>query len=359
MSAEESNSADQTVRVDPVVPADQTVRVDPVIPAEHGLPARPPATHNAAVFAFKPRAVLPVSRPTPAAAPVTSTSYYTSPMNAQASSYPAYPGQETTAQPYPGFGTAQPSYGGYSSQQDFSGGAYPADQGQQSYYSNYGAEYNATPWQASDPATPISAGGVKGPGLNGQKAAKPERSDNKTVIRTGGGKTWEDPSLLDWPADHHCLFIGNLAGEVTDESLLKAFSKYPSVSKARVIRDSTSSKSKGYGFVSLGDSEEYFQAAKEMTGKYIGSHPVTISRAKKGVTKNGAYKVVEKDAKYYKKYHGKKGGQQSKAGPVSGSGFGAAAQTKPSKEQPQDVFKADASGGIRKHPKGSKIKMLG
>ena len=73
--------------------------------------------------------------------------------------------------------------------------------------------------------------------------------------------------------------MGNLAGEVTDESLLKAFSKYPSVQKARVVRDKRTTKSKGYGFVSFVDGEEYFQAARDMQGKYIGSHPVLLRKS--------------------------------------------------------------------------------
>ena len=110
----------------------------------------------------------------------------------------------------------------------------------------------------------------------------------KTVVREGGGKTWEDQSLLEWDPLHPRLFIGNLAGEVTDDSLLKAFSKYPSVSKARVVRDKRTTKSKSYGFVSFANTDDYFRAAKEMQGKYIGSHPVLIKRATsevKAVTK--------------------------------------------------------------------------
>ena len=101
----------------------------------------------------------------------------------------------------------------------------------------------------------------------------------KTVVRSGGGQTWQDPSLLEWDPAHFRLFVGNLAGEVTDESLLKAFSKYPSVHKARVVRDKRTTKSKGYGFVSFVDGEEYFQAARDMQGKYIGSHPVLLRKS--------------------------------------------------------------------------------
>ncbi|KAI5300861.1 hypothetical protein KEM56_002142, partial [Ascosphaera pollenicola] len=114
----------------------------------------------------------------------------------------------------------------------------------------------------------------------GQQPQQQQAAANgKTVVRQGGGQKWTDPSLLEWNPAHFRLFVGNLAGEVTDESLFKAFSKYASTSKARVIRDKRTEKSKGYGFVSFADGDDYFKAAKEMQGKYIGSHPVLLKKA--------------------------------------------------------------------------------
>jgi hypothetical protein len=127
----------------------------------------------------------------------------------------------------------------------------------------------------------------------------------KTVVREGGGKTWEDATLLEWDPMHPRLFIGNLAGEVTDESLHKAFSKYPSLVKARVVRDKKSTKSKSYGFVSFSDTDDYFRAFKEMNNKYIGSHPVTIKRATSEVKA-----VVKKEDKHQN--HGKTNKNNSK-----------------------------------------------
>jgi hypothetical protein len=131
----------------------------------------------------------------------------------------------------------------------------------------------------------------------------------KTVIRSGGGTTWQDPTLLEWDPAHFRLFVGNLAGEVTDDSLLKAFAKYPSVQKARVVRDKRTTKSKGYGFVSFSDGDEYFQAARDMQGKYIGSHPVLLRRS---TTEVRAAPVQQKGGKYGK--HGKGGGGAGGAG---------------------------------------------
>ncbi|KAI9668441.1 MAG: RNA-binding protein 42 [Alyxoria varia] len=127
----------------------------------------------------------------------------------------------------------------------------------------------------------------------------------KTVVRSGGGQSWTDSSLLEWDPAHFRLFVGNLAGEVTDESLLKAFSKYPSVQKSRVVRDKRTTKSKGFGFVSFSDGDEYFQAAKEMQGKYIGSHPVLL---RKSTTEIKPVNPVDKK----KKKGGRDGGQHGK-----------------------------------------------
>lgn len=115
----------------------------------------------------------------------------------------------------------------------------------------------------------------------GRSTPTSSRRENapKTVVRSGGGQEWTDSSLLEWDPAHFRLFIGNIAGEVTDDSLFKAFSKYSSVQKARVIRDKRTQKSKGYGFVSFSDGDDYFRAAREMQGKYIGSHPVLLRRA--------------------------------------------------------------------------------
>ena len=135
----------------------------------------------------------------------------------------------------------------------------------------------------------------------------------KTVVRSGGGQTWQDTSLLEWDPAHFRLFIGNLAGEVTDESLLKAFARFTSVQKARVVREKRTTKSKGYGFVSFSNGDDYFQAARDMQGKYIGSHPVLIKRSTTEIRP-----TVPHDKK--KNFKGGKGGggQGGKAHPGSG-----------------------------------------
>jgi hypothetical protein len=138
----------------------------------------------------------------------------------------------------------------------------------------------------------------------------------KTVQREGGGTKWTDSTLLEWDPAHFRIFVGNLAGEVTDDSLLKAFASYGSVQKARVIRDKRTTKSKGYGFVSFSDGDDYFRAARDMVGKYIGSHPVTIKKA-----------VTDVRATNVKQNNGKKG--------KGGGGHGKVQHDGVSKKQPK------------------------
>jgi RNA recognition motif. (a.k.a. RRM, RBD, or RNP domain) len=110
---------------------------------------------------------------------------------------------------------------------------------------------------------------------------KPDKPAEKilTVVRESGGQVWDDQTLLEWDPSHFRLFVGDLAGEVTDETLFRAFSKYPTLVKARVVRDRKTTKSKGYGFVSFSTPDDFLKSWKEMNGKYIGSHPIKLRKA--------------------------------------------------------------------------------
>jgi hypothetical protein len=272
----------------------------------HTLPARPPPltysapparSNNAGFAGFSPQASAvstnyspaPVSAPYPAPAYPTNNAYNNY-------SYPAY----ATGAPSPSYPVAAPAMN------HGSAGTYnPEEQAQI-------AEWNSA-YNAGD----AKKGGNTSVGVKSEAAAardaetKPSADGKrKTVVREGGGKTWEDESLLEWDPQHPRLFIGNLAGEVTDESLLKAFAKYPSLTKARVVRDKKSTKSKSYGFVSFSDTDDYFRAAKEMNGKYIGSHPVLIKRATSEV--KAVTKREDKNKKNFK--NNKNNSKDKKAG---------------------------------------------
>ncbi|KAI0489823.1 RNA-binding domain-containing protein [Xylaria cf. heliscus] len=293
------------------------------------LPPRPPPSK---VSGFKP-----AFRPAAAAAAPPAASYSSAPSYAAGTPASANAPPHYGASSYP-----SSSYGAQGAPMSSSGASYPPQnaysypqQGayQQSYYGAQPAPTAAAPsyaappqirnpfpvpgqartddydpdmaaqiaqWQSAYVRDPKDAGattgapGRPGPVANSASSYSVEAANRaseaanaaalgsdkkKTVVRAGGGQKWTDDSLLEWDPSHLRLFVGNLAGETTDESLFKAFSRWKSLQKARVIRDKVTSKSKGFGFVSFSDPDEFFAAAKEMNGKYIQSHPVVVRKS--------------------------------------------------------------------------------
>ncbi|XP_024544425.1 polyadenylate-binding protein RBP45 [Selaginella moellendorffii] len=76
------------------------------------------------------------------------------------------------------------------------------------------------------------------------------------------------------------IFVGDLAPDVTDYMLQETFqSRYSSVKGAKVVMDTTTARSKGYGFVRFGDEAEKMRAMTEMAGVYCSTRPMRISTA--------------------------------------------------------------------------------
>ncbi|TKR60359.1 hypothetical protein L596_027616 [Steinernema carpocapsae] len=110
--------------------------------------------------------------------------------------------------------------------------------------------------------------------------------------------TWEDPSLAEWDPNDFRIFCGDLGNEVSDELLAKAFRKYPSFQKAKVVRDHRTNKSKGYGFVSFRLQDDFVKACREMDGKYVGNRPIKL---RKSQWKDRNIEVVKKKQKQKEK----------------------------------------------------------
>jgi len=101
----------------------------------------------------------------------------------------------------------------------------------------------------------------------------------KKFIRAAGGVVWQDDSLLDWDPNDFRIFCGDLGNDVTDEVLARVFGKFPSFQRAKVVRDKRSNKTKGFGFVSFKDPQDFTRAMKELNGKYVGSRPIKLRKS--------------------------------------------------------------------------------
>ncbi|KAL6656156.1 hypothetical protein ACP70R_006982 [Stipagrostis hirtigluma subsp. patula] len=81
-------------------------------------------------------------------------------------------------------------------------------------------------------------------------------------------------------ASDHSIFVGDLASDVNDATLLEIFSsRYSSVKGAKVVIDANTGRSKGYGFVRFGDDNEKTHAMTEMNGVYCSTRPMRIGPA--------------------------------------------------------------------------------
>jgi hypothetical protein len=220
------------------------------------------------------------------------------------------------------------------------GGTY--DPEEEARIAEWNSAYNAGDANAKKASTGTMGVPAQAATTHDNEAGPSADGKRKTVVREGGGKQWEDETLLEWNPLHPRLFIGNLAGEVTDDSLLKAFAKYPSLSKARVVRDKKSTKSKSYGFVSFSDTDDYFRAAKEMQGKYIGSHPVLIKRATSEVKA-----VTKRDDKHSKGNQGKNKNNKNNKDNKANANNAATPVASPAMFIPRGVQKKGKGGGPR------------
>jgi len=125
-----------------------------------------------------------------------------------------------------------------------------------------------------------------------------------TVLRKGAGKVWEDQTLLEWDTSWFRLFVGDLSNDVSEDVLASAFAKYPSFTKAKVIRDRLSQKAK-FGFVAFSDPEDFLKAWKEMDGKYVGNRPIKLKKADDNIrpVEIGRKKAIQLDKNLKKNRH--------------------------------------------------------
>ena len=76
------------------------------------------------------------------------------------------------------------------------------------------------------------------------------------------------------------LYVGNLPYTVRDEDLQQSFSQYGSVSSAKVMMERDTGRSKGFGFVEMGNDAEAQAAIAGMNGQSLGGRSITVNEAR-------------------------------------------------------------------------------
>jgi len=104
------------------------------------------------------------------------------------------------------------------------------------------------------------------------------------------------------------LYVGNLAYSVRDDSLLQAFSQFGNVTSAKVMMDRETGRSKGFGFVEMGNDAEAQAAINGMNGQPIDGRAVVVNEARPREERPGGF--------------GGGGGSRSGGGGYGGGGGG-------------------------------------
>ena len=75
------------------------------------------------------------------------------------------------------------------------------------------------------------------------------------------------------------IFVGNLSFNTSDNDLRDAFAPYGEVASAQVITDRDTMRSRGFGFVEMGDSEAE-QAIRAMNGTELHGRALNVNEAR-------------------------------------------------------------------------------
>jgi RNA recognition motif-containing protein len=75
------------------------------------------------------------------------------------------------------------------------------------------------------------------------------------------------------------LFVGGLSWDTNDEGLRNAFSEHGPVLEAKVVMDRDSGRSRGFGFVTMGDATAAQNAMRLMDGSTLDGRSIRVNEA--------------------------------------------------------------------------------
>ena len=76
------------------------------------------------------------------------------------------------------------------------------------------------------------------------------------------------------------IYVGNLNYDTREENLREAFAPYGTIDDAVVITDRETGRSRGFGFVEIGDDSAAKSAIEGLNGTAIDGRNVTVNEAR-------------------------------------------------------------------------------
>ena len=83
------------------------------------------------------------------------------------------------------------------------------------------------------------------------------------------------------------IYVGNLSFETAESNLRQAFESYGEVTRATIIMDKFSGKSRGFGFVEMPSKDEALAAIGGLNGRDLDGQTLNVNEARTRADKGG------------------------------------------------------------------------
>ena len=76
------------------------------------------------------------------------------------------------------------------------------------------------------------------------------------------------------------LYVGGLPYQTTEQDLIDLFEQAGHVTEVSIITDRDTGRSKGFGFVEMGDEQAAQSAIERLNGTSMGDRTITVNQAR-------------------------------------------------------------------------------
>lgn len=76
------------------------------------------------------------------------------------------------------------------------------------------------------------------------------------------------------------IYVGNLSYDTTEDVLREAFSRFGAVDSVDIVYDRHTGRSRGFGFVEMGDVSQAKSAISALHGKDLDGRTLNVNEAK-------------------------------------------------------------------------------